>query len=177
MKHASHSPASMLTIHFETFDITPKLLENDKRLRAFWFYWLETARRYDGFKALAKDDIRPESFKGYLEYLTLTEVVNDGADFRYRIYGTGIAKHFGRDMTGALVSDLPPVSAEFQLYFYQQALRKRQPVYMITEGHPNIQVDMWARLCLPVTTSGDRVEMLLNLALPTRLRGTPAQYL
>lgn len=166
----------MLTIQFETDAITPELL-TDPRLQRFWAYWLETSKHFEKFQALSKSDIDPTGFNGYLEYVTLVDVLDDGRDFLYRVYGTGIAEHFGRDMTGAKVSALPEISARFQVYFYQQAYRSRRPVYMVTEGHPNIAVRQWSRLCLPVTKDGESVCQLLNLALPTGLRRKPDHYL
>lgn len=166
----------MLTILYETQDITSKILD-DTRLQSFWIYWQETAHQFGDFKAIAKDDISPVHFRGYLDYLTLVDAVDDGEDFRYRIYGTGVARHFGRDMTGKLVSELPTVSAEFQIYFYQQVYFRRHPVFMITEGHPDIPVRQWSRLCLPVTTDGMQIDQMLNLALPTKVDQIPDHYL
>lgn len=65
------------------------------------------------------------ALRRHLGWLCVVEVVEDGADFRYRLIGSNIVEKVGRDMSGHMVSEVLPRSA---VDIYREMLRDRQPV-------------------------------------------------
>src|SRR5581483_12115713 len=90
--------------------------------------------------------------KPALGYVMLLDVIDDGQDFFYRVYGSVIAGISGFDMTGHRLSlhHTSPYVTEFALAAYRGLLRRREPIY--TERSPvgATQTVCWQRLALPL---------------------------
>jgi hypothetical protein len=96
--------------------------------------------------------IDPLALRPALGYVMLLDVVENGRDFRYRLYGSMIASISGFDMTGKLLSEHPAKSyvTEFGLANYRATVKRGEPVY--TERHTvgAVQASRWQRIALPL---------------------------
>ena len=112
-------------------------------------------------------DMRPA-----LGYLMLLDVLDGGADFRYRLYGSIIAQHSSFDMTGRRLSELRPdqgVGAVFQV-IYRAVLARPEPIYTEHAPPPTIRVKLWYRLILPLFDDDGGVCRLLVGNVPGEWR-------
>jgi hypothetical protein len=66
-------------------------------------YWQQCEER--GGLRMGRD-IPARAIAALLKDLTVAEPVNDWADARIRLAGSGMAVHFGRDVSGALMSEI-----------------------------------------------------------------------
>jgi hypothetical protein len=68
-----------------------------------------------------------------LRHLFMLDVVDGGADFRYRLIGSDLVEGVGRDATGALVSEIyrdVPASLAAMNRFLRQTTTDKLPVYI-----------------------------------------------
>ena len=69
-----------------------------------------------------------------LPFSVVLDVIDDGKDFRYRYWGSGLTTLFGRDDTGRLVSELPvQQSVELRLIQLRTVLDQIAPVAFETD--------------------------------------------
>lgn len=137
-------------------------------LRALLKYWEslncgDRLPRHAEFDALAIPSV--------LGFLMLLDVVDDGDDFHYRVYGTWIAQGTGFDMTGKRLSSVPTVAtlAAYFMASYRAVLQRRASLLAFHQSPPGQPVRRWARLILPMVDGEDRVSRLLvgNMPDPT----------
>lgn len=110
--------------------------------------------------------IDPTDMRFILGNVMLVDVIDGGADFAYRLYGSKIAASVGRDITGRRVSSLAADFGEhLALYFgatFHAVLLRREPLY--TEhmaASPDSPVERWQRLILPLTAADGTIMRLL----------------
>lgn len=120
-------------------------------------YWLTSAA---GRPMPTRADIDVFEMKPWLGHLMLVEVLEGGADFRYRLYGSNVAHLFGRDRTGQVTSALPVHAREIVCAEYRRVVDSREPHYVrhrrtLARGTGEI-----AKLILPLGDEGG-VHMLL----------------
>lgn len=96
-------------------------------------------------------EIDPFKLRPALGYLMVLDPVEDGRDFRYRLYGSILARVSGLEMTGRKASEHPASAyvAEFSIAINRAALRARVPIYT-TRRPVGAELAMrWHRLALP----------------------------
>lgn len=110
----------------------------------------------DGALPLA-DDLDPIDLRPALGNIMLVDVLDDGRDFRYRLYGSAIAFISSGDKTGHSVIDFEGIPAQFFYVVYRAALTRRCPVY--THHYPSNLSNFrrWHRLLLPLADKSDNV--------------------
>ncbi len=112
--------------------------------------------------------IDPLALRPALGYIMLLDLVEDGRDFRYRLYGSMIASVSGFDMTGKLLSEHPasPYVTEFAMAGYRAAVQRREPVF--TERHPvgAMRATRWQRVALPLVDDGGTIVRFLAGTAP-----------
>ena len=132
-------------------------------------YWL--AKRGDRTMPF-RAEIRPADIPALLPYLIINEVVNDGADFRIRLYGTEMIRLSGEERTGKLVSEIGgnpetlPHRRRTQarwLEINRRAYETVEPVYarLVMLNERNASRDAHA-VALPLTVTGNAVEQVLG---------------
>lgn len=139
---------------------------SDQRLLALHAYW--SAKR--GQRAMpGRTDIEPGEMRALLPHILLIDVLRGGADFRYRLVGTEIERHFGRPLTGRLVSET--LDGDYLGYIrslHHRVIAEAVPVY--SENNFNDGRSGFAliadfkrayRLMLPLSRDGTKVDMLL----------------
>lgn len=150
---------------------------SDDRLAALYSYWSD--KRGDRSMP-SRADVDPAELRGLLPHLLLLDVVDGGQDFRYRLVGTEIERHIGRQVTGRLIGEA--LSGDYLAYIlslHQRVLTEKAPVYSensFGEGQPGYGLvaayKRAYRLMLPLAKDGRTVDMLLcgQVFVPNRLR-------
>lgn len=139
-------------------------------LRALLSYWL----------ALCGEDALPDyrwvdplNFRAALGFVIILERTDDGREFRYRLFGSSIARTSGFDMTGKLMSAHPASSyaTEFAIASSLACARRGVPLY--TERQPAMaeMTTRWPRLALPLRDEANNVVRLLVGTTPLDRNG------
>jgi hypothetical protein len=105
--------------------------------------------------------IDPSALRFILGWLMIMEPLEDGADFKYRLYGSAIAATTGRDLTGCKVSDSFPIFAAWTIEVYRAALARRRPVLTRHSPRRLVPIDQWERLILPYAGRDGAIGRLL----------------
>jgi hypothetical protein len=140
------------------------------QLRFLREYWgdLAGARPMPQTRDIDAVEMRPA-----LGYISLLDVVENGRDFRYRVFGSAIAAVTGFDMTGRPASALKARTevVEFALAIYRAVVERREP--LLTEHGPPSTVSSvaWHSLVLPLADAGGAVARLLAGAVPVARDG------
>lgn len=143
-----------------------------QQLRFLLRYWddLRGARAMPAVKDIDATEMRPA-----LGYVNLVDAVEDGRDFRYRVFGSIVASVSGFDMTGRLASELKASSyiVEFGLALYRAARQRAEPLFSEHGPPAAVYTATWHRLVLPLAgPEGDVVRLLVG-AVPIARDGTP----
>lgn len=99
--------------------------------------------------------------RSWLGHLALLEVVSDGNDFLFRVWGTHLAAQLGNDYTGALTSDLPDCLKDFFCSLSRSVHRTSKPIraearFTIKTIAVNAEI-----LALPLSNGSARVDRIL----------------
>lgn len=124
-------------------------------------YWRE--RSGDAF-APARASIQPTDFPEILPRIMLCDVGEEGDAhrFRYRLSGTGICDVHGVDLTGLSPEEFtPPEYGRMIARHYGEAVALRRPLAHVIILDMEEAVRSYARIILPLSADGDRVNMLL----------------
>lgn len=135
------------------------------QLRSLLEYWTGLAV---GGQLPNRHSIDPAAMRPALGYVMLIDVVDRGRDFRYRLYGSMIARVSALDMTGRLASEHPASTYvnEFALAANRAVVERRLPLY--TERSPALaeHTARWQRIGLPLTNDAGEVTRLLAGTVP-----------
>lgn len=136
--------------------------EPPRHLLAHWSS-LATGDRLPAIHQIDPLDLRPA-----LGYVIIIDVVADGQDFRYRLFGSAVSSVSGFDMTGRLVSEHPASTyvTEFSIAVGRAAIRRRAAVYTARRPVGAQDTLLWERLVLPLVDENGRVARLLIAATP-----------
>lgn len=142
------------------------------QLRFLLRYWTELA----GSRTMPRArDIDALEMRAALGYVNLLDVIEDGEDFRYRVFGSVVAAVSGYDMGGQPVSTLKasPHIIEFTLASYRAAAQRGEP--LLTEYRPPApgQTVAWHTLVLPLADAGGATIRLLVGSVPLARDGRP----
>jgi hypothetical protein len=103
-----------------------------------------------------------------LGFVSLLDVVEGGADFRYRLFGTIPSAVSGFDMTRRLLSEhkASPYMVEYFMGTYRAILRRPEPLY--TEHRPaaTIMTNAWHRIALPLSDDRGAITRFLSANVP-----------
>ncbi|MBI1775774.1 MAG: PAS domain-containing protein [Proteobacteria bacterium] len=154
-------PAKPSGPEIETTEITPELLESHG-MQGFFEVW-QRACASRGKTMPMRGDIDIVELGTYIGELSLLEVIDGGADFRYRVLSEGAAVLLGKDHTGKLLSetDRDAERRERLTQRYRRVVATRVPWYSRTPAIPEMPVLYTARLALPLSEDGEQVSMIL----------------
>ncbi len=141
------------------YDVTPADLDHDERLLSLYRLW-ESKR--GACSMPARSDLTTEELTPWFGNLCIVDVLDGGGDFRYRLYGTTIAREAGFDMTGRLLSEYPIVQMiPFFGDAYNEVMRRKRPA--LGEHNPGVDsVRRRRRLLLPFGADGRTVDKILS---------------
>jgi hypothetical protein len=112
---------------------------------------------------LAAPDLRP-----WLGDIHLIEVIDQGRDFRYLIFGTDIARYYDVEMTRRFVSEWPDAMREAAFATYMRVTRDAC-AYLVRQNEIAVnRLFSNHRLVLPLSNDGVTVDHIL-----THLRMVP----
>lgn len=139
------------------------------KLRDLWRFW-NTLR---GERATPRiDEVHALVLKPWLGNILLLDVIEGGRDFRYRLYGTIAAAHFGFDLTGRLVSQCTDLVGPQPLREYRHVTESRRPegvARISPAARDHLQMDKLA-LPLAAVDGGPVVRILAGLYASEPLR-------
>lgn len=112
--------------------------------------------------------IDPLAMRRALGYVMLVDSVDDGQDFRYRLFGSAIAAVSGFDMTGRLLSEhqASPYIREFSLALYRATMQRREAVFSRYAPAGTMVTAEWHRVALPLADGSDAIIRLLAGTVP-----------
>jgi hypothetical protein len=146
-----------LSVETVLLDIEAIELPTLARLYAYW------RGLCHGRFAPSRADIDPTELGFILPRILMFDVLDNGADFRVRLAGSGTFNLHGRDITGMLVSNFTPAAfRDAVTSSYQQIVRDRLPVYVHNAYRQDgIEVDAYHVLRLPLSSDGENVNIIL----------------
>ena len=122
-------------------------------------------RLSEGAPTLPEDSVSPEAFAGLERWLMIVNIQPDER-FVYRYYGTGIAEHYGRDLTGSASDTFGAHISVFFTALYRAARLRKERVLSTHEPPRDVFVRLWRRLVVPMTDGNGRVTGFAVLNLP-----------
>ena len=119
--------------------------------------WWQSLRPAHGLPSAEAVD--PIALKDALGYLMILDVLEEGWDYRYRLYGTAIAQHAKQDYTGRRTSELKVASLipTFYIACYRAVLLRPEPLMTRNEPPIDVATTAWTRLVLPLSGPGGKV--------------------
>jgi hypothetical protein len=103
---------------------------------------------------------------GWLGNLMLVEAAGEG-EFRYRVYGTGLAEYYGRDLTGKTTAALRADVRELVCREYAEVRRTARPLLVTHTRRVREQPMLVEKLILPFAGDCGAVTRLLAGAYPS----------
>lgn len=142
------------------------------QLRFLMRHWSELA---GGRSMPGIEQIDPLAMRPALGYVALLDVVEDGWDFRYRVFGSVLAAVSEFDMTRRLLSAMKasPYIVNFALAVYRAALLRGQPLFTRHSPPAAVSGTVWHRLVLPLAGADGSVVRFLTGNMPTSRTGRP----
>lgn len=138
------------------FATSPDQLENPK-LSFLFSYWQKHTDPQTGRQTRAEFDML--TLLPAVGNIMILDVLREGFDARYRLYGTGVAAHAGRDWTGETVSEMNRTTrnnlALMYRAIYLAAYRARRPIYSLHRSPDWVGAKCWRRVVLPMTYEGE----------------------
>ena len=134
--------------------------EELRRLAALW----SSRRRAPLTPSIHSIDLDEVARDG--DYVMAIDVLADGEDFHYRLYGQRIAEVTGFNMTDKLLSSVPTQSAlaAFFLASYRAVTLSKLP--LLTIHQPPSYAIYWTRLILPLVDASGAVTRILAGNVP-----------
>ena len=133
-------------------------------LHTLYDLW-ETRRQ--GRRVPARQDIDVLELRPWLGWLTVMDMIDDGTDFIYRVFGTSQAAQIGVDLTGRRASACPVVTQSF-LDRLRESAAVARPIFgvRVIEVSARGYAYRWQRLILPLTRQSETIETFMILAAP-----------
>lgn len=130
-------------------------------------YWCRERDRLGGPPRSGAFD--PAEVVPALGYIMLIEPNADASDFLYRLYGSHIAAHHNRDMTGRWLSTFDPPGPEVFGTQYRAMVDWQVAVYAEHDAVRQVSmITRWCRLALPMSDPAGRVDRLVVCNVPIR---------
>lgn len=128
-------------------------------------YW----RRLRGSDPMPRAEaVSPFDLRPALGNIVLIDVLDDGWDGRFRLYGSNVAEVYGRDMTGRRVSEIDGGNYVSQFFraLYRTAWLRREGFFSHHFPPEHVSVESWRRLALPLCGPDGAVTRFLTCHFP-----------
>ncbi len=116
-----------------------------------------------GERLPARADFSLQELRPFMGNVAILDVIDGGADFRFRLYGSGIAESYQGDMTGKSVREYRPEFFDRLAPGYRDCIARRAPRFDRFEVDDSRMLFRWARVVLPLASDGHHVDMLMVL--------------
>jgi hypothetical protein len=133
-------------------------------LRALLAFWQEKRHAKDG-RLPARADLRPEAMKPFLPCVTLISVFEAPRRFQFRLVGTGVLAHMGRETTHVWVEHelfadkAARVGEFFSLPVDTGAPAYARGSYAVTPSNRTLRFET---VIMPLSSDGTTIDMLLG---------------
>lgn len=107
-----------------------------------------------------------DKLQPWIEYIMIVDYVPDVDEFRYRLYGPGVAEVSGFDMTGRYVSDFDSEVGRFFERLYRMSITEKIVIHSEHSRVHAVQNCDWHRVMCPVRDGGRIFVVTLNLPIP-----------
>lgn len=109
-------------------------------------------------------DIDPSALRRILPHIQITEVIDGGSRFRYRLVGTAIVEAFGAEFTGKYVDELVTGERDAFVHACYRAVREaRRPAVVRSKYVTTKDIDLTAnRVLMPLSEDGSEVHQILG---------------
>lgn len=147
---------------------------DDPLLRELYAYWRQKRARR---RMPQRRQIDPAEVPRLLPHLVISESVEDGTRFRYRLAGTAVARGMGLDPTGRCVEDIASGSYCDYIYaLHRSVCRERVPLFAASPFvSPTRGKCCFARrLALPLSEDDRTVNQILTMVIFDFAVGRPA---
>jgi hypothetical protein len=110
----------------------------------------------------SRADLSTSDLRQWLGEIHLLEVVDNGRDFRYLVYGTEIGRYHDTEMTRRLVSEWPEGMRNAAMMTYSRVTREACPYLVRQNEHAQGRLHSNHRLVLPLSNDGATVSQILT---------------
>lgn len=148
-------------VRFRQVDIDREMFPDLETASAYWHRRRQETARF----APSWQDIDLLALPAWLiPRICVVDVVSEGADFRYRFWGTGVTGLHSYDLTGRSVLDLVPAYyARCVWQQYRTVLDRRQPLGFLTEmPKPNGLFTYYAAVRMPLSSDGVTIDRVMT---------------
>jgi len=138
----------------------------DSECRVLYEYWDNL--RGERFAPSWQDFDLPSLSRGISANLRVVDVLDDGADFFYRYWGTGMVSMCKSEQSGKRLSEIPgPRTAELFVE-YRTVFNSREPLAIIHDARwADEHIDLIApAIRLPLSSDGETVDKVLTFTDP-----------
>ena len=139
-------------------------------LRVLLAYWSELR----GTGAMPHyQQVDPVAMRSALGFVMLLEPIEGGCDFRYRLFGSIVARVSGFDMTGKLMSShrASSYANELAIASTRACMQRRLPLYTERQPAGAERTVSWPRLALPLADDSGVVVRFLAGTVPIDREG------
>jgi hypothetical protein len=131
-------------------------------VRQMFAYW---QGKCAGRMAPKPRDIEPGDLKRLLPFISISDVLNDPFDLRFRLVGTSVVEAVGYDFTGKRLNEMPVTTGlEHWLAHYQRVVEHKGPHYGRYRGELGPDsvryVDHGA---FPLSSQGENVDRIIEI--------------
>lgn len=143
-------------------DVLPNIM-----MRNFYESWSEMPRHEEDAVPNV-NDFDVFKFRAAMGFMVYMDVIDNGGDFQFRVFGSRIVDIIGFDWTGRLVSDLPtsPSCRSYLITCYRAILQCRKPLYTKHRLRKEDRVVEWERFLVPLGDASTSVSRILGLSIP-----------
>jgi hypothetical protein len=125
------------------------------------FYGLWNAKR--GARRMpGRADLSPNEMRPWLGQMHLIEVINQGEDFRYLVFGTDIARYYDVEMTRRLISEWPADMRDAAMMTYLRVIGDACPYLVRQNEMAQGRLHSNHRLVLPLSNDGRSVHHIIT---------------
>lgn len=115
-----------------------------------------------GQDAIPETNLDLSYFGSMKDWLAIVKLTEDGCAYRYRHFGQGIARVYGRDMTGKTTADFPAHINTFHIETFDEVRRRKERVLTVHQPSDQVFVTTWRRLIVPVVDTAGNVTQILT---------------
>lgn len=123
-------------------------------------------RLSQGAEAIPHDALDLGDFGGIRDWLMVLTTTEDSSVFRYEHYGSGIARSYGKDMTGCTTDAFPGHISAFFTATYQAVRHRKERLMTVHQPPRSVFVSTWRRMIVPVVDGDGQVVQFLVLNVP-----------
>lgn len=113
-------------------------------------------------QTIALDHLDLAYFGAMKDWLAILEPDPEETGYRYRHFGQGITRFYGRDMTGKTTAAFPDHIRRFYDAIFNDTRQRKERVLTVHQPPDQVFVTLWRRLIVPVVDETGEVVQILT---------------